>query len=101
MVFTVATVDYEARKKTLLSLEQHCSTRTMEAKKRARVCDDVEIELSSENESRSESDSAVLSSTDAANSSSDFDIPASTSSPSTSTRRGQRVNAKGLYLQAG
>ena len=29
-----------------------------------RVCDDVEIELSSENESRNESDSAVLSSTD-------------------------------------
>ena len=40
----------------------------MEARKRARVRDDVEIELSIENESRSESDSAVLSSTDAASS---------------------------------
>ena len=36
----------------------------MEPRKRARVRDDVDIELSSENESISESDSAVLSSTD-------------------------------------
>ena len=99
MVLTRATLNYEVRKKTLLSLERHCSTRTMEARKRARVRDDVEIELSSENESRSESDSVVLSSTYVASSSSDSDIPASTSGPSTSTRRGRRAKAKELYLQ--
>ena len=97
--YTCNTELHEARKKTLLSLEPHCSTRTMEARKRARLRDDVEIELSSDNESRSESDSAVLSCTYAASSSSDSDIPASASGSSTSTRRGRRAEAKEFYLQ--
>ena len=99
MVLIRTTLSYEVRKKTLLSLERHCSTRTMEARKRARAHDDVKVELCSDNESRSESDSAVLSFTDVASSSSDSDIPASASGPSTSTRRGRRAKAKEFYLQ--
>ena len=71
----------------------------METRKRARVRDDVEIELSSENERRGESDSAVLSSTDVASSSSNSDIHDSARGPSTSTRRGRRANVKELCLQ--
>ena len=69
-VLTRAILSYEAIKKTVLSMELHCSRRTMDARKKARILVDVEVELCSENESRSRSAGAVLSPTEAASSSS-------------------------------
>ena len=87
--------------KTVLSFESYFSTRTMEARKRARRPGDIKVELSSENESRSgserSSDSAVLSLTDTTSNSSDSDVSASASGP-TSTRRAQKAKVKELHL---